>query len=240
MRNCFNMKCFLLFQFLIFCICGCISVKESGAAEDVTIKVDRPKLQDDSYIIDYSLFPQVDGKVFWKEKIKVGKPDVTLLKDKELDVNVLNVKSNKSSYYYQKAIDPDIDKYGYISWKWKVIENPKGGDIRKAGTNDKAIQVFLAFEGRYLLSYIWGPAAPVGFIKDVSVPFLFHQKIIVVESGDQNLNQWLTVHRDIKADYRKVYNKEAPKLKGIAIWANSQNTKTKSEALIGPISFQVK
>lgn len=194
----------------------------------------------DHIIIDYKDFPKDEnGQEIWTKKVKTGKPDVKVVEDKELKTNVLNLKSDEASYFFQKEVENiDLDTHGTVSWKWKVTQNPKGGDVRKGRTDDQAIQVLLAFEGKYIISYIWDPSAPVGYSKDSSIPFIVAQKIMVLESGDKNLNKWLEIRRDIKADFKKLYNKDAPKLKGVAIQINSQHTDSKCESFLSPIKFE--
>ncbi|MCM8541062.1 MAG: DUF3047 domain-containing protein [Lentisphaeraceae bacterium] len=199
-------------------------------------------LKSNSIIVDFKDFPNdTAGKEVWTKKVKTGKSDATVVKDADLNINVLNLKSDEASYFFQKSLEENnFDKHGIVSWKWKVKQNPKGGDVRKGSTDDQAIQVLLAFEGKYVISYIWDPTAPSGYSKDASIPFLVAQKVLVLESGDKNLNKWLDIRRDFKADFKELYKKDAPKLVGVAIQINSQHTDSKCESFISPITFTEK
>jgi len=209
---------------------------EKAAAETA------PKLKSNNIVIGYKDFPKdEEGKEIWVKKVKTGKPDVTVVEDADLKTHVLNLKSDEASYYYQKEVENiDLDSHGVVSWKWKVSQHPKGGDVRKGRTDDQAIQVLLAFEGKYIISYIWDPAAPVGYTKDSSIPFLVAQKVIVLQSGEDKLDEWFEIRRDVKADFKKLYGKDAPELKGVAIQINSQHTDSKCESFLSPISFERK
>lgn len=201
-----------------------------------------PMLKSNNIVIDYKDFPKDEaGKEIWVKKVKTGKPDATVVEDADLKTHVLKLKSDEASYYFQKEVtNIDLDSHGIVSWKWKVAQHPKGGDVRKGRTDDQAIQVLLAFEGKYLISYIWDPTAPVGYTKDSSIPFLVAQKIIVLQSGEGDLNKWFEIRRDIKADFKKLYGKEAPELQGVAIQINSQHTDSKCESYLSPIVFEKK
>jgi hypothetical protein len=226
--------------------CGCACKKEEMAKMEVTnvavpTSLEKETKPKETVVIDYKDFPlDKNNKEVWVKKVKTGKADIVVINDEELKVDVLNVKSDVSSYYFKKQVNVDIDKYGIVSWKWKVKANPKGGDVRKSATDDQAIQILFAFEGKYIISYIWDATAPAGYSKDSSIPFIVAQKILVLESGNEKLDQWLEIRRDIKADFKKLYKMEAPKLAGIAVQANSQHTKTKCEALLSPITFEAK
>lgn len=226
-----NKKNILCFVILVFC--SVFSHAETTKAEPGVIR------NNESVTLDYSDFETTD---LWEAKVKDGKADTKVITDKELDTKVLRLRSNQASYYFQKSVNVDLDKYGRLTFKWKVKKHPKGGDVRKRSTDDQAAQVLLAFEGRNLISYIWDPTAPVGYTKDSSIPFIVSQKILVVQSGDdrEDKNEWFTITRDIKADYKKLYGREAPKLGGVAIQINSQHTDSFCEAHIAPLKFEKK
>lgn len=227
------MKNLILNTLLILSLTSGIVFAETAKAELGLIK------SKNSIIVDYSDFNNRDA---WEAKIKDGKADTKVLNCKDLETNVLRLKSNQASYYFQKAVDIDVNRYGKFTFKWKVKKHPMGGDVRKRSTDDQAAQVLLAFEGRNIISYIWDPTAPVGYSKDSSIPFIVSQKILVVQSGDdkKNRDQWFTITRDINADYKKLYGRNAPKLAGVAIQINSQHTESFCEAQIGPLKFEKK
>lgn len=232
----------LILSSLILGIACAEQKKTAITIQNTKTEVVPVKAQINNIVIDYKDFPtDAAGKEVWTKKVKAGKADATVVKDKDLNDHVLNLKSDEASYFYQKKLDGlNVDNHGIVSWKWKVAQNPKGGDVRKGATDDQAIQVLLAFEGKYVISYIWDPSAPVGYTKDASIIFLVAQKVVVLESGDKNLNKWLEIRRDYKADFKKLYGKEAPKLGGVAIQINSQHTDSKCESFISPIAFEKK
>lgn len=51
-------------------------------------------------------------------------------------------------------------------------------------------------------------------------------KVIVAASGREGFGRWVTVERDVVADYRRVFGKEPPaRPLSITIWSDSDNTK---------------
>jgi hypothetical protein len=192
--------------------------------------------KDGSIIVDFSEFT---NKSIWEPKVKTGKADAKVVKDDDLMIDVLRLRSNEASYYFQKGVNVDISKNGIFNWRWKVKRHPANGDVRKSSTDDQAVQVLLAFEGRNLISYVWDPSAPVGYSKDASIPFIVSQKILVIQSGSDkdDLNKWFEFSRDIKADYKALYGEDPPKLAGVAVQINSQHTETFCESFVSPFSF---
>jgi len=241
------MNKFTILSILLLFICtSCAEEKQVEIKVENVVKTQptetKAATKSNNIVVDFKEFPKnAAGKEIWTSKIKEGKADVKVVKDEELKKDVLRLRSDEASYFYQKELkNVNLDKNGIVSWKWKVTQNPKGGDVRKRSTDDQAIQVLLAFEGKYVISYIWDPSAPVGYTKDSSIPFILAQKVLVLESGEKNVNKWLEIRRDVKADFKKLYGKEAPPLGGVAIQINSQHTESKCESFISPIVFESK
>ncbi|MCM8532386.1 MAG: DUF3047 domain-containing protein [Lentisphaeraceae bacterium] len=191
---------------------------------------------DNTIVVDYK---DIDNEKIWEPKIKKGKARTKVYRDKKLKTDVLRVQSNQDSYYFQKSVSLDLKTIDKVKWQWKVTRHPAGGDVRSGSKDDQAAQVLFAFEGRNLISYIWDPTAPKDYVKDASIPFIVSQKVFVIQSGSdkKDLKKWFTITRDVRADYKKLYGKEAPKLAGVAIQINSQHTESFCEAHISPITF---
>jgi Protein of unknown function (DUF3047) len=129
-----------------------------------------------------------------------------------------------------------------LEWSWKIIETPAGADVRKRGTSDLTVHLVVvwprfpeALRSR-LIAYAWGSIEPAGTIersrKTSTVTFF------ILRSGSENLGRWLTERRNVVDDYRRVYGErpeESPK--AIAVSIDTNDTHSRSAALIGPIAF---
>lgn len=176
----------------------------------------------------------------WKLKEKTGEADFKIIK--EDGETVAYFKSVSASFSLEKSLDIDPITYPYISWKWKVIRLPLGGDVRERKRNDQAAQLLIAFEGRKVISYVWDNIAPEGTISDESIgwPINAKIKIITVKTGPSDLNRWITFKRNLLDDYQKLYGEVPSIIKGIRIQINSQHTKSTAEALFGKIILSSK
>ena len=76
---------------------------------------------------------------------------------------------------------------------------------------------------------------PVGEI--IANPFTDTTMMVAVNSGVTNTGEWVTVERDIVADYRKAFDREPPKLVGVAIMSDSDNTGASATAWYGDVSL---
>ncbi len=172
----------------------------------------------------------------WELQVKDGKPMYGIVEDE--GVKAFEMKSYNSSFAVQRQIKVNIGEYPYISWRWKAIELPKGGDFRKSGKDDQAAQVFVAFPGRKSISYIWDTTAPVGSVGAFSIPLVMNVKIIVVTSGEADIGKWVTVTRNVYEDYKRLYGEEPPPAEGIRFQINSQHTKTTACARLAWLQFK--
>jgi len=145
-----------------------------------------------------------------------------------------------------------------LRWRWKVSNVYEQGNARKKEGDDYPARIYVAFEfepdeagfferakrktvevvfGEELpgnaLNYIWANRLPVGEI--VANPFTDTTMMVAVNSGTANTGEWVTVERDIVADYRKAFDREPPKLVGVAIMSDSDNTGASATAWYGDV-----
>jgi len=62
--------------------------------------------------------------------------------------------------------------------------------------------------------------------------------MIVVESGETKLNQWVSEERNIFEDYKKDFGQEPPMISGVAIMTDTDNTGESATAYYGDILFR--
>ena len=171
----------------------------------------------------------------WKLKEKTGEAEFKILR--EDGETIAYFKSIAASFSLERPLSIDPKRYPYISWKWKVLRLPLGGDARLKRKNDQAAQIIIAFKGRKTISYIWDTVAPEGSISDESIGWPINVKIktITVKSGASDLNKWVSFKRNIVEDYKRLYHKNPPLIKGLRVQINSQHTGTVAETLFGKI-----
>jgi Protein of unknown function (DUF3047) len=174
----------------------------------------------------------------WVVKEKDGK--AVTYHPEETDEDCICLKSDKASFSIQREIKVDIKKTPYMTWRWRANALPDGGDFRDGDKDDQAAQLFVAFEGRDSISYIWDTTAPVGSTGEQWIPWVMTVKIVVVESGPKNLGGWVSYTRNVYEDYKKLFGKEPPMAEGLRFQINSQHTGTSAESCIERIEFSEK
>lgn len=198
----------------------------------------------------------------WKpltfEKIETH-TDYTLVKNSQ--TVVVKAVSNQSSSGLIREILIDPKEYPVVEWSWKVENILKNGDVTSKDGDDYPARIYITFEydssrvgffekakfelikliyGQYppigALNYIWESQSPIGTL--VPNPYTDRVKMIVIQSGNQKLNQWVTEQRNVYEDYKKAFGEEPPNISGVAVMTDTDNTKESAVAYFGDIVFK--
>lgn len=174
---------------------------------------------------------------------------------------VLKAESQNAASGLIHYIRIDPSRYPIIRWRWKIAHVLEEGDVRRKAGDDYAARIYVAFAfepqtaswwqrvrhagaGLFTdkevpgsaLNYIWANRAPVGTI--VTNPFSEETKMIVVQSGNALQNRWVEVQRNIVEDYRRAFGRMPPKIIGIGLMTDTDNTHEATEAFYGNIVVQ--
>jgi Protein of unknown function (DUF3047) len=157
---------------------------------------------------------------------------------------VLHLKSEGDSSTISRDIKGKVNlkETPILEWRWRVTKLPRGADARKSATDDEGGQVYVtwprfpeAVRSR-IIGYIWDTAAPVGSVfkseKTSTVTY------VVVQSGPAKLGHWITEHRNVVEDFKKIYGAEPESPGAVSISIDSDDTKSSAEAFVGPLLFR--
>lgn len=193
--------------------------------------------EDRIVIADFSLGADAKGlPVGWQLKEKSGKADFAVVKDS--GIHALHLKSANTSFSIQKEVDVDVKRYPVLSWKWKAVKLPAGGDFRKSKTDDQAAQLFIAFTKTKAIVYIWDTSALRGLMEEAPSPPFMSIKAVVVRSGMAEAGEWLSETRNVYEDYKKLFGNDPPPAQGIRLQINSQHTETSAESFFADVVFK--
>ncbi len=175
-------------------------------------------------------------------------------------VSVIKAESTASSSGLTRQITIDPAEYPVLSWSWKVTNIYQAGDVKVKAGDDYPARIYITFAydpekvsfwekvkfntiklfyGQYppinAINYIWANKAPQGLI--VPNPYTDRVKMIVIESGEEHIDTWIFETRNIAEDYRTAFGEEPPRISGIAIMTDSDNTGENATAWYGDIIF---
>ena len=180
----------------------------------------------------------------------------TLVKDGDKVVVKAVAEASASGLTREIKINPK--EYPIIKWHWKVSNILKKGDVQRKERDDYPARIYITFEydpsklgffekakyetikllyGQYpplgAINYIWESKAPVGIV--VPNPYTDRVKMIVAESGEAKLNQWVNEELNLYEDYKKAFGEEPPMIAGVAIMTDTYNTGESATAYYGDI-----
>lgn len=165
--------------------------------------------------------------------------------DNELARSLYTIREEKDNRYLHAADDGtsiiilkqvsewDANEYPVLSWRWRATVLPEDGDERIRTKNDSSVAVYVVLDRNFIgvpktLKYVWSTTAPVGthYRRDG----IGRPHVIVLESGEEKLGQWVEESVDVHADYVRIFGKKPPrKAVGIGILTDGNATGTDSK-----------
>ncbi|VAW94928.1 hypothetical protein MNBD_GAMMA22-1697 [hydrothermal vent metagenome] len=159
-----------------------------------------------------------------------------------------------------KKVNIDPKQFPILKWCWKIENILKTADIKSKAGDDYSARIFVTFDydieklssnERFkakmysllhgelpplaTINYIWDNRAALNSIQ--SSAYTDRVKMIVIQSGADNLKQWLTEKRNIYEDFKLAFGEEPPHVSSIAIMTDTDNTGEKATAYFGDITF---
>ena len=161
----------------------------------------------------------------WTQKIFSGETDYRIVSD--AGQKVLHAKSSASASGLVFETEYDPVEYPILAWRWKIDHIIARGDSRTKSGDDYAARVYVIFPHWFFpktkpLTYIWGNRLP----KEAVQPNAYtgNAMMIAVESGSAMAGQWVSVQRNIIADYRRAFGEDPPTVGAIAIMTDTDQT----------------
>ena len=182
-----------------------------------------------------------------------------LIKDGE--VTVVKASANASASGLTRPLDLDLKDFPILEWRWKVTNVFSKGNPKSKTGDDYPARIYLTFKydparvsawqrakyglikaiyGSYPphagINYIWESKLPVGTV--LPNAYTDRLRMFVVESGTAKLNQWQSYRRHVYEDYKNAFGEEPPKVSGIAIMTDTDNTGESATAFYGDIRLR--
>lgn len=125
-----------------------------------------------------------------------------------------------------------LSNHPVLSWEWRALQLPEGAS--EDTLNDVGGAVYVSFSktdwlGRPLsIKYTYSSSLPVGTVVSTG-----NVKIIVASSGADGTGDWISIERNVKSDYRRLFGGDPPdEPYTITLWSDSDDTRS-----IGEVDF---
>ena len=188
------------------------------------------------------------------------KPNRVSLVDDQ-GTTVLRVDSAQSGSTVALPFNLDPAATPQLSWRWKVNRAIEKADMESKSGDDFAARVYVFFDvplaslsfierskvrlARALsnadvptaaLVYVWDNTHPIGTMQ--SSPYTGLVKVVVLQSGAERVGKWVSETRNIAADFRQAFGREAPQVTGIALGNDTDQTAEAVSAWFGDFRFE--
>ena len=173
---------------------------------------------------------------------------------------VLSANSKTSASGLAVKLRPRQANNLWLHWEWKTLSAIPEADNAERYHDDAPLRILVAFDGNKsklplkekmnfemanlisgqempyaTLMYIWSGKSPVDTI--ITNAHTSRIKMIVVDSGWENLGSWHKHQRDLAADYKLAYGEAPGEVIGIALLTDTDNTKSEARAIYGDIEL---
>ena len=155
--------------------------------------------------------------------------------------NYLKAVADNAAAGLGKKVNIDLNLTPFINITWKVEKDLKGINEKSKKGHDFAARLFVikktgatALSNR-AINYVFSSNNNIGD----NWPSPFTKKSIdnVLSTTKENFNKWVTVKANVKEDFKKFHDLDVNELNGIAIMADTDNSKNKSISYYQNIYF---
>ena len=158
--------------------------------------------------------------------------------------NFLKAIADNAASGLGKEIKIDLNKTPFINITWKIEKDLKGIKENTKKGHDYAARVFAIKKtgatplSNRAINYVFSSNSEVGDNR----PSPYTKKSIdnVLASTKKNLNEWVTVKANVKEDFKRFHDLDVNELDGLAIMADTDNSKMRSIAYFQNIYFSAK
>jgi len=176
--------------------------------------------------------------------------------------DAMAVSADASASMLRRKVQVAPERLRRMQFSWKVPSLISVAELGNRDLDDAAVRVVLAFDGDRsgfsaknamlneltraltgeempyaVMMYVWSKQKPMEAV--IPSPRTDRVRKLVVESGQDNVGQWLSYDRDIVADFQKVYGEPPGPLIGIGVMTDTDNTQTQAQAWYGPVQVVV-
>jgi hypothetical protein len=176
---------------------------------------------------------------------------------------VIQADSEAAASALYRPLDVDARAYPRLTWRWKVANVLAGADARRKSGDDASARVYVAFRydaaratawerltfgayrllyGRYppaaVVSYIWDNRLPPGTALDNA--YTDRARMLVLRSGAADVGRWVMESRDVVEDYRRLFGGEPPRIAGVAVMTDTDDTGERAVAWYDALALRAR
>ncbi len=142
-------------------------------------------------------------------------------------VQFLRIEGRGKAAWFGQRVELAAAPGARLRWRWRIPVTPAGADLRVQQGDDAAARIFVSFDtptffGRppRTLFYSAGGAEPDGYTRASFVSGALH----VIRIAPPPAGAWADVTVDPVADYVRIFGKSPPRITGVGVMQDSEQT----------------
>lgn len=134
----------------------------------------------------------------------------------------------------------DLGQTPILEWRWRVDAIYSDLDETRKRGDDYPARIYVVAQRwpqwrSRIVSYVWSSAQPAG--SDWPNAYASQFRMVAVRSGSDELGQWHTERRDVRADFLALHGIEIGTVDALAIMTDCDNAGQTATAWYGPIRW---
>ena len=186
-------------------------------------------------------FTEEELKTLKVRKVRGADSKTEYIVDKNENGNFLKAIANNAASGLGKEIKIDLNNTPFLNITWKVEKDLSGINERSKKGHDYAARVFVVKKtgatplSNRAMNYVFSSNDNVNDFH----PSPYTKKSIdyVLATTKEHLNEWITVKVNVKKHFQKFHDLDLDEINGIAIMADTDNSKLKSVSYYQNIYF---
>ncbi len=173
---------------------------------------------------------------------------------------VLRARADASAASLRHGLFADPAHTPMVRWRWRTERVLQGTDMTRKDRDDYSARLYVFFDrdpeslplkdrtrlkfdrarhGNQVpaaaLCYVWDNRHPVGTIMDnPQTPLV---AMVVASSGDAQVGRWQSLERNVIEDYRRAFNTDPPRIIGVAVGVDTEQTGESTTTWFGDVEF---
>lgn len=173
---------------------------------------------------------------------------------------VLRARADASASSLRHGLFADPAHTPTLRWRWRTERVLEGADMSRKDGDDYAARLCVFFDrdpetlplkertrlkfdrarqGKQVpsaaLCYVWDNRQPVNTIMDSPQTPLM--ALVVVSSGAAQVGRWQSLQRNVAEDYHRVFNTAPPRIVGVAVGVDTEQTGESTTTWFGDVEF---
>ena len=186
-------------------------------------------------------FSEDELKTFKVRKVRSAKAKTIYTVGKNEKGNYLKAVANNAASGLGKEIKINLNATPILNITWKVEKNLSGINEQTKKGHDFAARIFVIKKtgatplSNRAINYVFSSNNDI----NQSNPSPYTNKSVdyVLSTTKKNLNEWVTVKANVKEHFKKFHNLDVNELNGVAIMADTDNSKLNSISYYQNIYF---